>query len=69
VTHEIPSLQRIADEAVMLGEGRVLEVGPLAQVMKSEHPLVRDFFERKATSEHGERGTFGGRLGAAAPAT
>jgi len=69
VTHEIPSLQRIADEAVMLGEGRVLEVGPLAQVMGSDHPLVQDFFHRKAHTPEGAHGTFGGRLSAGTSAT
>jgi phospholipid/cholesterol/gamma-HCH transport system ATP-binding protein len=69
VTHEIPSLERITDEAVMLGEGSVLAVGPLAEVMASPHALVQDFFHRKARSEDAAPGTFGGRLGAAAPAT
>jgi phospholipid/cholesterol/gamma-HCH transport system ATP-binding protein len=69
VTHEIPSLKRIADEAVMLGEGRVLEVGPLSDVMASGHPLVQDFFHRTPKTPEGARGTFGGRLRAGTKAT
>jgi phospholipid/cholesterol/gamma-HCH transport system ATP-binding protein len=68
VTHEIPSLKRIADEAVMLGEGRVLAVGRLDEVAASKHPLIQDFFSRRPSAAS-EPGTFGGRLGAGAAAT
>lgn len=69
VTHEIPSLKRIADEAVMLGEKRVLATGPLEQVMAADHPMIVDFFHRRRSAPPSDKGTFGGRLGAAAPVT
>ncbi len=46
VTHELESIKTIADCVTMLGRGKVLEDGPLEQVMASEHPHVRAFFDR-----------------------
>ncbi|MGH7965257.1 MAG: ABC transporter ATP-binding protein [Candidatus Binatia bacterium] len=56
VTHELGSIQMIADQAVMLYEGKVLAAGTLEQVQAMDHPQIRAFFNRRpqqATLEHG----------------
>lgn len=56
VTHELGSIQTIADRAVMLHQGKVLASGALAEVQASEHPQVRAFFDRRprpAVVQHG----------------
>lgn len=43
VTHNIPSARRMADELVMLHEGRIVAQGTVAELEASEQPLVRAF--------------------------
>jgi phospholipid/cholesterol/gamma-HCH transport system ATP-binding protein len=47
VTHELSSIQMIADQAIMLHAGKVIAAGPLAQVRSSNDPQVRAFFDRQ----------------------
>lgn len=47
VTHELGSIQMIADQAVMLHQGKVLAAGPLREVQAMEHPQIRAFFDRR----------------------
>lgn len=47
VTHELSSIQMIADRAMMLDAGKVLASGTLAEVRNTEHPQIRAFFDRK----------------------
>jgi phospholipid/cholesterol/gamma-HCH transport system ATP-binding protein len=47
VTHELSSIQMIADRAVMLDAGTVLAAGTLEEVKNTEHPQIRAFFDRK----------------------
>jgi phospholipid/cholesterol/gamma-HCH transport system ATP-binding protein len=49
VTHDLDSLWRVTDRVVFLGEQRVIGHGSMVQLMKSEHPLIRQYF-------HGPRG-------------
>jgi phospholipid/cholesterol/gamma-HCH transport system ATP-binding protein len=51
VTHELMSIQRIADRAVMLSAGKVLADGTLDELRRTDHPEVRAFFERTAAGE------------------
>ncbi len=50
VTHELSSIETIADQAVMLDRGKVLAYGPLKEVSSLSQPQVRAFFDRKARS-------------------
>lgn len=43
VTHNIPSARRMADELVMLHEGRIVAQGSVVELEASEEPLVRAF--------------------------
>ena len=56
VTHELGSIQMIADQAVMLHAGKVLAAGTLAEVQAMDDPQVQAFFDRRprqATVQHG----------------
>ena len=43
VTHNIPSARVIADELAVLDQGRILARGTVAELDRSEHPLVQAF--------------------------
>ena len=43
VTHNIPSAKRLGDELVMLDEGRIIARGTVADLERSEEPMVRAF--------------------------
>jgi len=47
VTHELSSIQMIADHAIMLHAGKVLADGTLEEVRSMDHPQVRAFFDRR----------------------
>jgi phospholipid/cholesterol/gamma-HCH transport system ATP-binding protein len=47
VTHELSSIQMIADQAIMIHAGKVIASGPLAEVRALDHPQVRAFFDRQ----------------------
>ena len=48
VTHDMPSAFKIADRIAMLNDGKIVFIGPVAEVRNSEHPMVRQFIEGKA---------------------
>ncbi|MBK8012976.1 MAG: ATP-binding cassette domain-containing protein [Deltaproteobacteria bacterium] len=50
VTHELASIEAIADKVTMLGRGRLIADGSLAEVKASGHPAVRAFFNREPES-------------------
>ena len=48
VTHELGSINTIADHAMMLGDGKVIASGTLAEVRATDDPRVQAFFRREA---------------------
>jgi phospholipid/cholesterol/gamma-HCH transport system ATP-binding protein len=44
VTHDLDLLWRAADRVGVLHEGRVLGVGTMEELSRSDHPLVREYF-------------------------
>lgn len=52
VTHDLDSIKRIADRIVMLDKGYVIFDGPLQDALKSEIPLVKNFFARASNEGH-----------------
>ena len=46
VTHEMASAFRIAERMAMLYEGSLIEVGTKDQLRNSNHPRIRQFFDR-----------------------
>jgi len=49
ITHDLDTLYTICDQIAVIGERRVLTVGPLAEVEQLDHPWVQQYF-------HGPRG-------------
>ncbi len=45
VTHDMDSLWRVADRVVFLGDGRILAVGSMQTLARSDEPRVRQFFQ------------------------
>jgi phospholipid/cholesterol/gamma-HCH transport system ATP-binding protein len=56
VTHDMDSLWRVADRVALLGQGRLLAVGSMPELLESENSEVQSFFEgprgRAAMREH-----------------
>ncbi|MCP1727804.1 phospholipid/cholesterol/gamma-HCH transport system ATP-binding protein [Natronospira proteinivora] len=44
VTHDLDALWQVTDRVVYLGQGRVLETGPIARLSQSEQPEVARYF-------------------------
>ncbi len=44
VSHDIDSLKRVTNRVAFLGEGKVLCVAPIAELIKNPHPLIQEFF-------------------------
>ncbi len=55
VTHELDSIRKVADRALMLDQGRVVFCGAVAEAEASETPRVRQFFERRADEYIGQQ--------------
>ncbi len=51
VTHELASIDRVADRVTMLEKGKVIASGALTEVKRMDHPMVRAFFDRKSERE------------------
>ena len=51
VTHELMSIERITDRALMLSKGSVIADGPLDEIRQQNHPEIKAFFERIAAGE------------------
>jgi phospholipid/cholesterol/gamma-HCH transport system ATP-binding protein len=45
VTHDLDLMYKVADRVVFLSEGGVIYFGPVAEMEKSDHPLIREFLE------------------------
>ena len=50
VTHDLDSLYSICDRVAALADKRVIAVGPIAELLKSEHPWLRSYFHGKRAS-------------------
>jgi phospholipid/cholesterol/gamma-HCH transport system ATP-binding protein len=45
VSHDVASVEEIANRAAFLGEGKVLVVGRVDEVKNTDHPLIRNYFK------------------------
>jgi len=43
-THDLDLLWQAADRVAVLGEGRILGIGTMAELAGSEHPVIREYF-------------------------
>ena len=49
VTHDLDSLHTVCDRIAVLADGRVIETGPMATMLASEHPWLKAYFRGKRT--------------------
>jgi phospholipid/cholesterol/gamma-HCH transport system ATP-binding protein len=54
VTHDLDTLLSIIDRAVALSDRRVIADGPVATVMKSDHPWIQEYFSARAPHVEGQ---------------
>ncbi len=47
VTHDLESLHTVCDRIAALADGKVVAVGPMADMLASEHPWVKSYFRGK----------------------
>src|SRR5207244_4528852 len=45
VTHDMRFAQKLADRVVFLHEGKAIFFGPMQEMEKSDHPILREFLE------------------------
>jgi phospholipid/cholesterol/gamma-HCH transport system ATP-binding protein len=57
VTHDLDTLWQITDMVAFLAEKRVIYYAPMQELVKIEHPLIRDYFKgpRGLTAENRQR--------------
>jgi phospholipid/cholesterol/gamma-HCH transport system ATP-binding protein len=44
VTHDLDTLLTVVDRLIVLADGRVIADGPVAEVIRSDHPWIRTYF-------------------------
>ncbi len=44
VTHDLESLWRVTNQVAFLGDGQVLDVSPINEIIKNKQPLIQKFF-------------------------
>jgi phospholipid/cholesterol/gamma-HCH transport system ATP-binding protein len=47
VTHDLASLNTVCDRVAALADGKIVAIGPMRDVLRSEHPWVRAYFHGK----------------------
>jgi len=55
VTHDLDTLLSIVDRTIALSTGKVIADGPVAAVMRSDHPWIQEYFSARAPHEEGNR--------------
>ena len=47
VTHDLASLNTVCDRVAALADGKIVAIGPMHEMLQSEHPWVRAYFHGK----------------------
>jgi len=47
VTHDLASLTTVCDRVAALADGKIVAIGPMHELLQSEHPWVRAYFHGK----------------------
>ena len=55
VTHEMASVEIIADRVAMMHEGKILAVGPLDELKSQNNPILTQFFNREPDKDEIDR--------------
>lgn len=48
VTHDLDSIESIADRVIVLGDHKVIADGPVSEVKKNSHPWIVEYFNSRA---------------------
>lgn len=46
VSHDIESLKRTTDRVAFIGDGKVLSIEPIEELMKNKHRIIADYFSK-----------------------
>ncbi|KTD44841.1 ABC transporter ATP-binding protein [Legionella quateirensis] len=46
ISHDIESLKRTTDRVAFVGDGKILSVEPIKELMKNKNPLIADYFSK-----------------------
>jgi phospholipid/cholesterol/gamma-HCH transport system ATP-binding protein len=55
VTHDLESLNSVADRIAVLADGKVVADGPMAAMLASEHPWVKSYFRGQRARQLAQR--------------
>ncbi|MGM4895887.1 ABC transporter ATP-binding protein [Tardiphaga sp. 709] len=47
VTHDLASLNTVCDRVAALADGKIVTIGPMSELLRSEHPWVKAYFHGK----------------------
>jgi len=47
VTHDLASLNTVCDRVAALADGKIVAIGPMSNLLRSDHPWVRAYFHGK----------------------
>uniref|UniRef100_Q07QU7 ABC transporter related n=1 Tax=Rhodopseudomonas palustris (strain BisA53) TaxID=316055 RepID=Q07QU7_RHOP5 len=47
VTHDLASLNTVCDRVAALADGKIVAIGPMSELLQSDHPWVRAYFHGK----------------------
>ena len=50
VTHDLASLNVVCDRVAALADGKIVAIGPMHDLLKSDHPWVRAYFHGKRSA-------------------
>jgi phospholipid/cholesterol/gamma-HCH transport system ATP-binding protein len=56
ITHDLESLYTVCDRVAVLVDGRIVVIGSMAEVARSDHPWVKAYFQGRRASALRERG-------------
>jgi phospholipid/cholesterol/gamma-HCH transport system ATP-binding protein len=47
VTHDLASLKTVCDRVAALADGKIVAIGPMSELLRSDHPWVKAYFHGK----------------------
>jgi phospholipid/cholesterol/gamma-HCH transport system ATP-binding protein len=50
VTHDLASLNTVCDRVAALADGKIVAIGPMSELLQSDHPWVRAYFHGKRSA-------------------
>lgn len=48
ISHDLESIKRCTDRVAFVGNGEIIDVQPIEQLMENPHPLIKDYFNKFA---------------------